>query len=218
MITQIFSMVLPVLALIIIGRLCAAWGILNDERHAGLKDLIGSILLPVTLFNAFFTAEYSGKLLLVFVLVFLSCLAALGAGYALRRFVRPYDRFMPLLMTSFEGGMLGYALFGLLAGAGQTRTYAWWTSGRRCLPTPSSSPRSNPPGSGLFRRSPSARHVRGHLPHAGDRRSHVRKEPGRGRRALLHRTDAAWNPGGYRGHRRRDERGDPGGEDPGHIR
>ena len=57
MITQIFSMVLPVLALIIIGRLCAAWGILNDERHAGLKDLIGSILLPVTLFNAFFTAE-----------------------------------------------------------------------------------------------------------------------------------------------------------------
>ena len=31
---------------------------------------------------------------------------------------------MPLLMTSFEGGMLGYALFGLLAGAGQTRTYA----------------------------------------------------------------------------------------------
>lgn len=124
MITQIFSMVLPVLALIIIGRLCAAWGILNDERHAGLKDLIGSILLPVTLFNAFFTAEYSGKLLLVFVLVFLSCLAALGAGYALRRFVRPYDRFMPLLMTSFEGGMLGYALFGLLAGSGQMRTYA----------------------------------------------------------------------------------------------
>ena len=124
MLTQILSMVLPVLAMILLGRLCAVQGILNDERHAGLKAIIGDILLPVVLFKAFFTAQYGGKLLLVFALVFLSCLLALFAGYALRRFVKPYDRFMPLLMTSFEGGMLGYALFALLAGQEQTATYA----------------------------------------------------------------------------------------------
>ena len=124
MLTQILSMVLPVLAMILLGRLCAARGILNDERHAGLKAIIGDILLPVVLFKAFFTAQYGGKLLLVFALVFLSCLLTLLAGFALKRFVRPYDRFMPLLMTSFEGGMLGYALFALLAGQDQTATYA----------------------------------------------------------------------------------------------
>ena len=124
MITQILSMVLPVLAMILLGRLCAVRGILNDERHAGLKAIIGDILLPVVLFRAFFTAQYGGKLLLVFALVFASCLLALLAGYALRKFVRPYDRFMPLLMTSFEGGMLGYALFALVAGQDQTATYA----------------------------------------------------------------------------------------------
>ena len=124
MITQILSMVLPVLTMILLGRLCAARGILNAERHAGLKSIIGDILLPVVLFNAFFTAQYDGKLLLVFALVFLSCLAALIAGYALRRFVKPYDRYMPLLMTSFEGGMLGYALYALVAGQGQTAVYA----------------------------------------------------------------------------------------------
>lgn len=124
MITQILSMVLPVLTMILLGRLCAAQGILNDERHAGLKAIIGDILLPVVLFNAFFTAQYDGKLLLVFVLVFIGCLISLFAGYALRRFVAPYDRFMPLLMTSFEGGMLGYALYALLAGQDQTATYA----------------------------------------------------------------------------------------------
>ena len=124
MLTQILSMVLPVLAMILLGRLCAVRGILNDERHAGLKAIIGDILLPVVLFKAFFTAQYGGKLLLVFALVFLSCLLALLAGYALKRFVRPYDRFMPLLMTSFEGGMLGYALFALIAGQDQTATYA----------------------------------------------------------------------------------------------
>ena len=124
MFTQILSMVLPVLVMILLGRLCAAQGILNDERHAGLKSIIGDILLPVVLFNAFFTAQYDGKLLLVFVLVFISCLLALVAGFALKRFVRPYDRYMPLLMTSFEGGMLGYALYALIAGQDQTAMYA----------------------------------------------------------------------------------------------
>ena len=124
MITQILSMVLPVLAMILIGKLCATQGILNDERHAGLKSIIGDILLPVVLFNAFFTAQYDGKLLLVFAMVFGSCLLALLAGYALKRFVRPYDRYMPLLMTSFEGGMLGYALYALVAGQSQTAIYA----------------------------------------------------------------------------------------------
>jgi len=124
MITQILSMVLPVLVMILLGRLCAHKGILNDERHAGLKSIIGDILLPVVLFNAFFTAQYDGKLLLVFALVFGSCLLALIAGFALKKLVKPYDRFMPLLMTSFEGGMLGYALFALIAGQNQTATYA----------------------------------------------------------------------------------------------
>ena len=63
-------------------------------------------------------------MLLVFVLVFVGYGAALAAGYALRRFVKPYDRFMPLLMTGAEGGMLGYALYALLCGADQTKMYA----------------------------------------------------------------------------------------------
>ena len=124
MITQILSMVLPVLVMIVLGRMFALKGILNDERHAGLKTIVGDVLLPLVLFKAFFTAQYGGKLLLVFVTVFMSCLVALAAGFALKKFVRPYDRYMPLLMTGFEGGMLGYALFALLAGQDQTATYA----------------------------------------------------------------------------------------------
>ena len=38
--------------------------------------------------------------------------------------MKPYDRYMPLLMTSFEGGMLGYALYALSAGQNQTAMYA----------------------------------------------------------------------------------------------
>ena len=124
MITEILSKVLPVLVTIALGRLCETKQIINDEQHAGLKAIVGDILLPVVLFQAFFTADYGKRMLLVFVLVFVGYGAALAAGYALRRFVKPYDRFMPLLMTSAEGGMLGYALYALLCGADQTKTYA----------------------------------------------------------------------------------------------
>lgn len=124
MITEILSKVLPVLVMIALGRLCETKQIINDEQHAGLKAIVGDILLPVVLFQAFFTADYGKQMLLVFVLVFVGYGAALAAGYALRRFVKPYDRFMPLLMASAEGGMLGYALYALLCGADQTKTYA----------------------------------------------------------------------------------------------
>ena len=124
MITEILSKVLPVLVMIALGRLCETKQIINDEQHAGLKAIVSDILLPVVLFQAFFTAEYGRRMLLVFVLVFVGYGAALAAGYALRRFVKPYGRFMPLLMTSAEGGMLGYALYALLCGADQTKTYA----------------------------------------------------------------------------------------------
>lgn len=124
MITEILSKVLPVLVMIALGRLCETRQIINDEQHAGLKAIVGDILLPGVLFQAFFTADYGKRMLLVFVLVFIGYGAALAAGYALRRFVKPYDRFMPLLMTSAEGGMLGYALYALLCGADQTKTYA----------------------------------------------------------------------------------------------
>ena len=70
MITQILAKVRPVLVMIALGRVCATKGILSDDQHAGLKNIIGDILLPVVLFQAFFTAEYGRRMLLVFVLVF----------------------------------------------------------------------------------------------------------------------------------------------------
>lgn len=124
LISQILAKVLPVLVMIVLGRVCAVKGILNDEQHTGLKKIISDILLPVVLFQAFFTADYGSRILLVLVLVFVGYGIALAAGYGLRKLVKPYERFMPLLLTGAEGGMLGYALFALLCGADQTKTYA----------------------------------------------------------------------------------------------
>ena len=120
---SILEMVLPVLIMFLLGWMCSRLKILSQEGLKGIKTLVGSVLLPVVLFNAFFTADYSGRIALTFIVVYLSCALGLGLGFLLRRFVAPYGRFMPFLVTNFEGGMMGYALFGLLY-AGQTHIFA----------------------------------------------------------------------------------------------
>lgn len=113
---NIIEMVLPVIAMIGLGYLCRVRGYFNSEGLAGLKAVIGNITLPVVLFNAFFTAEYNSRVLLVFLVVYVGFGVALGFGFLTRGFVKPYGKFMPFLLTSAEGGMLGYALYALIAG------------------------------------------------------------------------------------------------------
>ena len=123
MVLSIAEMVLPVLLMFLLGWLCSRKKILSMEGLAGIKALVGNVLLPVVLFNAFFTAEYSGRIAITFGVVYVSCGLGLALGFLLRRCVKPYDRFFPFLVTNFEGGMMGYAMFGLLY-AGQTHIFA----------------------------------------------------------------------------------------------
>ncbi len=47
----------------------------------GLKALLGDIMLPVMLFNAFFTAAYSVRVVVVFLVVFIGYGIAIALGY-----------------------------------------------------------------------------------------------------------------------------------------
>ncbi len=123
MFLSILQMALPVLITFGLGYLCKRKKIFSADGLAGLKAVVGNVTLPAVLFFAFFTAEYSGKIALTFATVFLSCVIGLILGFVLRRFVKPYGKFLPFLVTNFEGGMLGYALFGLLY-TGQTHVFA----------------------------------------------------------------------------------------------
>lgn len=118
------EMVLPVIVMLGAGVICRIKGLIGDSGLEGLKSLIGNVTLPVVLFQAFLTAEYNLHVLLVFLVVYCGFGIALAAGFALRRFVKPYGTFAPFLMTCAEGGMLGYALYGLVAGKENTYLFA----------------------------------------------------------------------------------------------
>lgn len=113
---QVIAKVLPVVVLLLLGVLCRWRKFFGDKGLAALKAVVSNICLPVVLFNAFFTASYSLRVLLVFAVVYVGFGLAMAAGFATKHLARPYDKFYPFLLTSAEGGMLGYALYGVLLG------------------------------------------------------------------------------------------------------
>ncbi len=113
---QVVQMVLPVLLMIGIGYFCNRKQIFDMNGLKGLKALLGDVMLPVVLFNAFFTAGYSLRVVAVFLVVYIGFGLAIAVGFLLRDTVRPYGKYLPFLVSSAEGGMLGYALYGLIVG------------------------------------------------------------------------------------------------------
>jgi Predicted permeases len=108
---------LPILVMIALGYACRRMRIISRDGILGIKKLVTDILLPVVLFNALSTVHYSLDSLTVF-LVILGCtgLELLIGFFIIRRFMGEYQTFTPFLIAGSEVGLLGYALFALLAG------------------------------------------------------------------------------------------------------
>ena len=106
MVIKILEMALPVLIMLGLGYFCKAKNVFDEKGLLGLKAFISNITLPVVLFNAFLCAEYNAKIVVL----------AIGTGLLLNKTGKSCSVFMPFLLASAEGGMLGYALYGLITG------------------------------------------------------------------------------------------------------
>lgn len=116
MVIKILEMALPVLIMLGLGYFCKAKNVFDEKGLLGLKAFISNITLPVVLFNAFLCAEYNAKIVVLFVLIYVGYLLAIGTGLLLNKTGKSCSVFMPFLLASAEGGMLGYALYGLITG------------------------------------------------------------------------------------------------------
>ena len=110
----VIQTVLPVFLALALGMLCRSRNFLSREGVDALKKVVINLTLPFVLVNAFATAEYSAAALILPALMFGICCLALGLGYLAVRIFRIKGRLPVFLMSGFEAGMLGYALFVLL--------------------------------------------------------------------------------------------------------
>jgi predicted permease len=111
------SKVLPILLLIGLGAALRRLRFLQPETIQDFKRLIVNITLPAALFLAFSQVTIEPRYLVIVVSVFTACTLVLFAGRRLGAAVGLGSAYFPSLITGFEAGMLGYAIYGAVYGA-----------------------------------------------------------------------------------------------------
>lgn len=112
---QAFSKVLPVILLFLLGFMLRRRHFLQPAALADLKKIVLNLALPAALFLAFLRVALEARYLLIVAGIFAACVLMLVlSGRGPWRVPSPY---FPALMTGFEAGMVGYAIFGAVYGA-----------------------------------------------------------------------------------------------------
>lgn len=115
---DIIYSVLPVLALFGLGYVLQKIRFFKPESVQDMKQLVASIALPSLLFIAFSTLTLEARFLVVVVLIFLVCILMLFIGNGIAKLLHISSPYFPLLLSGFEMGMLGYAIFIAVYGMG----------------------------------------------------------------------------------------------------
>lgn len=115
---EMLKALLPVLGMMGIGMFCRKSALISEKGIRDLKTLMTQIILPIAVFHALATAEYSVQLFALVGLMLVFMILPFLLGYPLRRLVKKeYSRYTPFMVAVYEGGMMGYPLYASLCGS-----------------------------------------------------------------------------------------------------
>ena len=101
--------IMPIVVMLVIGVLFKKYKVINSSGNETIKKLVVNLMLPAVLIKSFMTAEYNIDVLVIFGIMFALCTILLLLFRMLKK--HPLLQF---LMTGFEAGMLGYAMFSII--------------------------------------------------------------------------------------------------------
>jgi hypothetical protein len=104
--------VLPVLLLFVLGAVLRRRAFLAEATVADLRRFVLAVTLPSALFLTFLRVSLELRYLPIVLIVFAACVVMLLVGPGLVRLTGVRSPFAGPLMTGFEAGMLGYAIYG----------------------------------------------------------------------------------------------------------
>lgn len=104
--------VLPVLLLFVLGAVLRRRAFLAEATVADLRRFVLAVTLPSALFLTFLRVSLELRYLPIVLIVFAACVVMLLVGPGLVRLTGVRSAFAGPLMTGFEAGMLGYAIYG----------------------------------------------------------------------------------------------------------
>ncbi|MCQ2597548.1 MAG: hypothetical protein MJ181_06830 [Treponema sp.] len=113
----ILETIIPVFVLIFLGFILKRSGLLKDEGIAVIKKLCCNVFLPVMAFDCLIHGSYSRDSLLLIGLELFMLFAAFGIGFLFKPlFDEKVRGYVPYAMTTYEGGLFGWALITIAVG------------------------------------------------------------------------------------------------------
>ena len=114
----IIEVLFPVLAMLALGMFCRKMQFLTGEQVNGLKFLTAKVILPVAIFHALATADYSLGTLKIVAIMLIMLVVSFSAGFLMKKLVKPpHQKYVPFLVSIYEGGLMAYPLYTNLCGA-----------------------------------------------------------------------------------------------------
>lgn len=111
------GVILPIILVLGLGFFCRKKNLVSEAGIEGIKKVSVSFLWPMVLFYAFFTAQYGETTVLYAGVNFLANVIAFITGLLIRKRVKEHAFSWPYLLSGFETGMIGYAMYTLLYGS-----------------------------------------------------------------------------------------------------
>ncbi len=112
----ILETVLPIVAMLGLGILFKRLRAFSNEGVEALKGLVLNLCLPALVFRTFSGVVYTWSIVGVALTFFLLNCAAIALSFGIKKIFSPKMFLTPFLLTSYESGMIGFALFTQLFG------------------------------------------------------------------------------------------------------
>lgn len=114
---QTLSAVIPVIGVIFLGMILRRQGWVSRQGIDDIKFVVSRIMLPVAIFNALSTTVYSARTWITVGVILVIEVATFGAGFLVKRtFHDSTAKYIPFLVSLYEGGMLAYPLYATICG------------------------------------------------------------------------------------------------------
>ena len=113
----VIAKILPIFLLFLLGYAFRRAGFLSAATASELKKLVANITLPALLLRAFMSMEPGREELLLALMMFALCAVLLVGSLGLFRLIGGRGDIRSYMVSGFEAGMLGYALFLSVFGA-----------------------------------------------------------------------------------------------------
>lgn len=114
---EIMSTLLPVFLIIILGAISKKREWLSKSHVDGITALL-NLLMPIMIFNAFFTTKIKFSSLYLILCVFILHIVAIGFGKMLSRYTsKKYAHISPYMLATVDGGNVCFPLYATIVGS-----------------------------------------------------------------------------------------------------